>query len=148
MKEKPANPTPAERAERQQIAAAIIESMRHDEKMSLPGLKAIAVQYKGVFFDAVEVEEFVFKFAQEITILLKELSAMIAELQARRAIDPTPNELGALVDVRDRLDRIVTSDLLNDPNAQVAKTYVDRVLAIFYEQLLIGVDRVRNKAGS
>jgi len=68
----PANPTPAERAERQEIAAAIVESVRNDEKMPLPGLKAITIQYKGVFFDAVEVEEFVFKLAQEITILLEE----------------------------------------------------------------------------
>ena len=65
----PANPTPSERAERQKLAAAIVESVRDDEKMPLPGLKAIAVQYKGVFFDAVEVEEFVFHLAHEITLL-------------------------------------------------------------------------------
>jgi hypothetical protein len=68
----PANPTPTERAERQKIAAAIVESVRNDEKMPLPGLKAIAIQYKGLFFDCVDVEEFVFKLAQEITILLDE----------------------------------------------------------------------------
>ena len=68
----PANPTPAERADRQASARAIVESVRADEKMPLPGLKAIAFQYKGLYFDCVEVEEFVFKLAQEITILLDE----------------------------------------------------------------------------
>ena len=68
----PANPTLAERSERQQIAAAIVASVRDNTPMPLPGLKAIAIQYKGIFFDAVEVEEFVVKLAQEITILLKE----------------------------------------------------------------------------
>lgn len=68
----PATPTPAERTERQQLAAAIVESVRNDEKMPLPGLKAIAIQYKGLFFDAVEVENFVFTLAQEITILVQE----------------------------------------------------------------------------
>lgn len=68
----PANPTPVERSERQKIAAAIVESVRNDAKMPLPGLKAIAIQYKGLFFDCVDVEEFVFKLAQELTILLEE----------------------------------------------------------------------------
>ena len=68
----PANPTPAERLERQQIAAAIVESVRVNAKIPLPGLKAIAFQYKGVFFDAVEVENFVFHLAREITLLLEE----------------------------------------------------------------------------
>jgi hypothetical protein len=67
---------------------------------------------------------------------LGEVSEMIAELVARRAADPTLDELGALVDVRDRLDRIVSSDLHNDPNAIAAKAYVDRVLAAFYKPLL------------
>ena len=68
----PASPTPAERAERQANARAIVESVRADEKMPLPGLKAIAIQHKGLYFDCVDVEEFVFKLAQEITILLDE----------------------------------------------------------------------------
>lgn len=67
----PPSPTPDDRAERQKIAAAIVESVRNDEKMPLPGLTAIAIQYKGLFFDCVKVEEFVFKLAQEITILLE-----------------------------------------------------------------------------
>ena len=75
----PANPTPAERAERQKIAAAIVESVRNDAKMPLPGLKAIAIQYKGLFFDCVDVEEFVFKLAQEITILLDEKAGRSTE---------------------------------------------------------------------
>ena len=70
----PVNPTPAERAERQKIAAAIVASVRVNAKMPLPGLKAIAIQYKGVFFDAVEVEDFVFHLAREITLLLEERS--------------------------------------------------------------------------
>ena len=69
-----AQPSPAERAERQKIAAAIVESVRADEKMPLPGLKAIAIQYKGLYFDCVDVEEFVFKLAQEIILLLDERS--------------------------------------------------------------------------
>ena len=66
------NPTPAQRSERQQIAAAIVESVRTNTKMPLPGLKAIAIQYTGLFFDVVAVEELVFKLAQEITTLLDE----------------------------------------------------------------------------
>lgn len=68
----PAEPTAAERSDRQKLAIAIVESVRNDEKMPLPGLKAVAIQYKGLFFDAIEVENFVFGLAQEITILLTE----------------------------------------------------------------------------
>ena len=71
----PAEPTPAERAERQKIAAAIVESVRNDAKMPLPGLKAIAIQYKGLFFDAEEVEQFVFHLAHEITLLIEDRTA-------------------------------------------------------------------------
>jgi hypothetical protein len=75
----PANPTPTERAERQKIAAAIVESVRNDEKMPLPGLKVIVYtatsidhSARGIAFDCLAVEEFVLKLAQEITILLDE----------------------------------------------------------------------------
>jgi hypothetical protein len=75
----PANPTPVERSERQKIAAAIVESVRNDERMPLPGLKALTYTStsldraaRGIAFDCVDVEEFVFKLAQEITILLDE----------------------------------------------------------------------------
>ena len=71
----PANPTPTERAERQKLAAAIVESVRKDKKMPLPGLRAIAIQYKGLFFDCVEVENFVFHLAHEITLLIEEQTA-------------------------------------------------------------------------
>lgn len=67
----PANPTPAERAERQKIAAAIVESVRNDERMPLPGLTAITYS-KGLAFDAVDVENFVFQLAQEITLLVNQ----------------------------------------------------------------------------
>lgn len=63
--EEPVKSTSA-RSEMQQIAAAIVESVRVNAKMPLPGLKAVAIQYKGVFFDAIEVEGFVLKLAQEI----------------------------------------------------------------------------------
>lgn len=69
----PPSPTPAQRSERQQLAAAIVESVRTNAKMPLPGLNvAIAIQSKGIFFDVIEVEDFVFHLAHEITLLLEE----------------------------------------------------------------------------
>lgn len=62
---KPAKPTTAEHSEMQQLSAAIVESVRVNAKIPLPGLKAVAIQYTGIFFDAVEVEGFVLKLAQE-----------------------------------------------------------------------------------
>lgn len=63
----PANPTPAERAERHKKAAAIVQSVIDDEAMPT-----------GVDYDArvgtvrEQVEQIVFDLAQEITILLAE----------------------------------------------------------------------------
>lgn len=69
-----AQPSAADRVKQQKIAAAIVESVRNDEKMPLP-LKAIGIQYKGLFYDVVEVEDFIFFLAQEITILMTERKA-------------------------------------------------------------------------
>ena len=73
----------------------------------------------------------------------KDLRSLVLELQDRRKADPTLDELTALVDVRDRLVRIVSSDLLGgtsdlqkDPNALLAKKYLDRVLMTFLEPLM------------
>ena len=70
----PAEPTPDERSERHQVAAAIVESVIADEKMPLPGLVPVAVAGQGLFFKASDVENFVFHQAHEITLLLKERS--------------------------------------------------------------------------
>ena len=68
----PAEPTPDERAERHQVAAAIVESVIADEKMPLPGLVPIVIPNQGLFFKATDVENFVFHQAHEITLLLNE----------------------------------------------------------------------------
>jgi len=73
----------------------------------------------------------------------EDLRSLVRELQDRRKADPTLDELTALVDVRDRLVRIVASDILvgpddltqKDPNALLAKKYLDRVLTAFLEPL-------------
>jgi hypothetical protein len=57
---------PADRAARQTLAAAIVEAARNNVKVPLPGLKAIAIPYQGLYFDAVEVEDFVIKLAQDL----------------------------------------------------------------------------------
>ena len=67
-----ARPTPSERAERQQIATAILESAKNNVRMPLPGLTAITVHSAGLFFNAVDVENFVLALAQEIALLLEE----------------------------------------------------------------------------
>ena len=102
-----ANPTPAEREARQTIAAAIVESVQNDEKMPLPGLKTIAIQDKGVFFDAVEVETFVFHLAHEIVLLLEDLEERsspatleeIARLDAE--IAQLESEIGLIIALRE-----------------------------------------------
>jgi hypothetical protein len=74
----------------------------------------------------------------------EDLRSLAVELQNRRKADPTLDELTALVDVRDRLVRIVASNLLDgtcpdlqrDPNARLAKKYLDRVLMAFLEPLM------------
>lgn len=63
----------------------------------------------------------------------RDLGGLLLEIQGRRNADPTIDELTALVDIRDRLDRILTSGLANDPSALLAKKYLDRVLATFHE---------------
>lgn len=73
----------------------------------------------------------------------EDLRSLVSELQDRRKADPTLDELTALVDVRDRLVRIVSSHLLGptgdlhgDQNALLAKKYLDRVLMLFLEPLM------------
>lgn len=74
----------------------------------------------------------------------EDLRSLVVELQDRRKADPALDELTALVDVRDRLVRIVASNLLDgtcpdlqrDPNALLAKKYLDRVLMVFLEPLM------------
>ena len=78
--EEPVKPTRVERSEMQQIAAAIVESVRVNEKMPLPGLKTVVIPYDaGVFFDAIKVEGFVLKLAQAIC----ETTALCATAIAR-----------------------------------------------------------------
>jgi len=79
--EESVKPTP-ERSEMQQIAAAIVESVRVNAKMPLPGLKTVAIQYTGIFFDAVEVEGFVLKLAQEICATSASRDTAIARAEA------------------------------------------------------------------
>ena len=67
-----AQPPQSEREERQKLAATIVESVEADEKMPLPGLTAITLERKGLFFAAEDVENFVFHLAHEITLLLAE----------------------------------------------------------------------------
>jgi hypothetical protein len=68
----PAEPTEAERKERWQLAAAIVESVRNDEEMP------IGIEWpKKVPLDCPDcpvsaIEELIFDLAQEITILLAE----------------------------------------------------------------------------
>lgn len=89
--EEPVKPPRVERSEMQQIAAAIVEAVRVNVKMPLPGLKAVAIQYKGVFFDAVEVEAFVFKLAQEICEAGTSRATAIAHAEA-----PPPSKKTAI----------------------------------------------------
>ena len=63
----PANPTPAERTERQAKSVAIVESVRNDERMPLEINFEASVRTVRA-----QVEELVFKLTQEITILLEE----------------------------------------------------------------------------
>jgi hypothetical protein len=61
-----------EREEWQKLAAAIVAAVRDNTNVPLPGLQATAIQYKGIFFDCVDVEAFVFELALEITTLIEE----------------------------------------------------------------------------
>lgn len=81
--EDPVKPALAERSEMQQIAAAIVESVRVNVKMPLPGLKTVVIPYDaGVFFDAIEVEGFVLKLAQEICATSASRDTAIAHAEA------------------------------------------------------------------
>ena len=80
--EEPVEPMLVERSEMQKLAAAIVESVRVNAKMPLPGLKAVAIQYTGVFFDALEVEAFVLKLAQEICASSTSRDTPIAHAEA------------------------------------------------------------------
>jgi hypothetical protein len=67
----PAEPTKAERERNQQLAAAIVESVRNDEEMP------IGIEWPKNPLDCADcpvsaVEELVFQLAQEITILVAE----------------------------------------------------------------------------
>ena len=99
----PANPAPAEREAHQTIAAAIVESVLNDAKMPLPGLGTIAVQGKGVFFDAVAVEPFVFHLAHEIVLLEERSSPTTLEEIARldAEIAHLESEIGLRIALRE-----------------------------------------------
>jgi len=81
--EEPVKPTRVDRSEMRQIAAAIVESVRVNVKMPLPGLKTVVIPYDaGVFFDAIEVEGFVLKLAQEICATSTSRDTAIAHAEA------------------------------------------------------------------
>jgi len=71
-------PSAAERAETREISDAIVESVRNDERMPLPGLVAIPIQWRGLFYNCEDVETFVFRLAFEITLLLEDRRAFVA----------------------------------------------------------------------
>ena len=68
----PANPTPAERHERHELAAAIVESVVNDERMPLPFEWPTKVPLDCPDCPVTDAEELIFALAQEITILLTE----------------------------------------------------------------------------
>ena len=68
----PANPTPAERAERHKLAAAIVESVVNDESMPLPFEWPKDVPLDCPDCPVTDAEDLIFALAQEVTILLAE----------------------------------------------------------------------------
>lgn len=63
--------------------------------------------------------------SEQVTDMPRGVLALLAE---KRRLTPTAEEKAALLEIRERLERIVSSNLLDDPHARVAKTYLDRLL--------------------
>lgn len=84
----PATPTPADRAETRDISYAIVESVRNDVVMPLPAdvdsvCRSLGMSDERMF----AVENFIFRLAQEITLLVEERKAFAESFEDRRFED-------------------------------------------------------------
>lgn len=101
----PAIPPPAEREATRALALAIVESVRNDEEMPLP-LDVVPVHGAGEYYRRVDVQELVFRLAQELVLSSRVLWAECQEPPDRDGV-PACAWTGEMGQLDDRGDGVL-----------------------------------------